>query len=92
MMNFIMTNNNQNTLNKPVEWMLRNSACTKVLSTVQIRGTPPIEVSAKDPDGRFMESNMPGSRLEILKFNQANEGIRPEDQAAASSGSFKLLG
>lgn len=50
-------------------------------------------VKTKDPDGASLESEMPtNSRLEILRHPDGNVGQKPEDEVAANSGSFKLLG
>ena len=49
---------------------------------------------AKDPDGDFMADELPsGSNLSLLQSNlDSEDAVTPEDQAAANSGSFKLLG
>lgn len=47
----------------------------------------------KDEDGSFLEDTLPAgnSRLDLLQHNQSDSGVSPEDQAAASSGSFRSL-
>ena len=45
----------------------------------------------EDPDGEFLESDLPSSsRLDLLRHT-ADEDSQPEDGAVLNSGSFKLL-
>lgn len=48
----------------------------------------------KDPTGTSLESDLPAnSSLEILRRSDADDAsMKPEDAAAANSGSFKFLG
>ena len=50
-------------------------------------------LAAKDPNGDFMADELPsGSNLSLLRSNlDGEDAVTPEDQAAANSGSFKLL-
>lgn len=50
-------------------------------------------LAAKDPNGDFMADELPsGSNLSLLTSNlDGEDAVTPEDQAAANSGSFKLL-
>ncbi|CAL1128106.1 unnamed protein product [Cladocopium goreaui] len=59
---------------------------------------PPVELQirkwkSKDPDGATMSSDVPdlASNAEDLLKRGQGEGVSPGDQAAASSGSFKLV-
>ena len=54
------------------------------------------QLNPKDPDGTFLtEDSLPSgssSRLDLLRHGDSDFDVKPEDAAAASSGSFKLLG
>lgn len=54
------------------------------------------QLNPKDPDGTFLtEDSLPSgssSRLDLLRHGDSDFDAKPEDAAAASSGSFKLLG
>ncbi len=61
--------------------------CTSTYRSINV-------LNPKDESGAALESDLPAnSRLEILHQSHGDDtSLKPEDAAAASSGSFKFLG
>jgi len=55
--------------------------------------TTSTQITVEDESGTALESDLPGnSRLEILQHSSGDDtSLKPEDAAAANSGSFKLV-